>query len=374
VNVTINLFDSQTPTRYQNRTSTFTFPSASHNITIPSAVINMQLFNPIVSGRVVDAESSVGIEGASVSFITSGSNSSSRTITTGPNGTFSIQNLPARRNYTIVVAANGYENMQINLPKAPLLEGDVVIVQTIRLKNACCGNLRGVITDSSTNQPLAGVNVTIALSNSTSNIVAWNITGSDGVYYFFRVPAVAIEYLISASKPGFSQTSPQRYIVTSSTEFQVPNPIVMQLQNIQVNGVMYERVSKSPLGQVGSYGLTNAVRRDGVVFPGQTLGDTQTTFTFNLDWRYNYTIVCSDSAQQVSGGRTRNFADTNVTLSNLQPNVNVDVLCEMEALARRRAVEKEAAASEERHLRSFGKSEEAQNEKRTLKRKDNEMK
>jgi len=171
-----------------------------------------------IAGTILDNQTGKPISGATVTLTDSTGKIVGTPVTTGAAGTYSFANIPAGQtaasfNVSVTVAGGYFPNslaVSISL-------GDQLAGQNIGLDEE--GTITGLVTDSTTGQPLPNVSLTV--TDATSNTAVATIptplvttpgttTGPDGktsnyVATFVLTPGHT--YSVSASKPNFNPSA-----------------------------------------------------------------------------------------------------------------------------------------------------------------------
>jgi len=137
-----------------------------------------------LSGRVVAAQTGSGVADADIELM----GASSRTLQTDPDGRFLINDLAAG-DYTLTVAAEGLQSLQVQLGLSRGQQADIGRLELVADGASNAGTLRGAVTDAATGDPLAGATLTLPERNRATT------TGADGNYQFTGVEpgTVAVE-------------------------------------------------------------------------------------------------------------------------------------------------------------------------------------
>ena len=160
----------------------------------------------VVSGRVVDASSGLGLAGAQV-IVLDAQGTAVDTLTTASDGSYTSGPL-APGSYTIAVGLQGY--VATDLFNASLGSGGATTVATIPLVPAGQGGaatLGGTVRDASTNGGIQGATVELraGVNAAGGSVVATTTSDTLGVYFFPSVPVGT--YTVTASATGFTTGS-----------------------------------------------------------------------------------------------------------------------------------------------------------------------
>lgn len=157
-----------------------------------------------VTGKVIDAFDGQPVAWAFVEVLSSGA-----TVRTDSTGSFTLTNVPTGSQIIFFYLA-GYTDVAMTID---VVEGAMNDLGTISFSPfPTTGVIRGTVTDSTNNQPLSGVTVTI-LGPSTGSFV----TGSDGKYIFTNVNPGSVT--VTASKPGYYTLTGQVVVVACSINY-----------------------------------------------------------------------------------------------------------------------------------------------------------
>lgn len=143
-----------------------------------------------IQGIVTNSSTNEPIHGVNISLSPTG-----LSAVTGSDGRYEFKDLEAGQ-YTVQAVKEGYETntKSINIVAGNVSVGDMTLKPIITV-----GSILGVVTNSSTNEPIQGVNVTL---NPTGLSV---VTGSDGRYEFKDVEAG--QYTLQGMKTGFESNT-----------------------------------------------------------------------------------------------------------------------------------------------------------------------
>ncbi|KAA3656485.1 MAG: hypothetical protein DWQ10_15285, partial [Calditrichaeota bacterium] len=159
--------------------------------------ITLSRNDAFISGVVIDAKSGSGLSGAQLSAQVIGG---SQLFTTQSNtdGSFLFSNMPSITDIRFKISAekNGYALVQAVDDVAPNTAG---VVLNMLAKNAV---ISGKITDQETQQPVAGVTVTLGSFGRSPDISVQN--QADGSFSFSQL-VESFEYSISIAHPHFEE-------------------------------------------------------------------------------------------------------------------------------------------------------------------------
>ncbi len=242
-------------------------PASTQAITIPpdgTQTVNFVLTEipASLSGTVLDNQTGKPISGATVT-ITDSTGKTLGTVKTGADGTYSFSSLPAGQtaasfNVSATVPSGYFPGFVTPAPTLSL--GDSLTGQNIGLDEQ--GIITGLVTDSSTGQPLP--NVSLTLTDTKTGATPANLTpsplittpgttvGPDGMtsnYVATFVLTPGDTYAVSASKPNFNPSA----VVTVT-----PSPLMLGQvgrANIQLTsgigtlgGLVSDATTNAPVG------------------------------------------------------------------------------------------------------------------------------
>ena len=226
-------------------------------------------------------------------------------VTSGPNGVYSIPNLPTPGSYDLSFSAAGY---QVASDTEELAGGEARIANTVTL-TAGVGTLAGTVTDGK--NPLGGVTIT-ANANGQTITSATPTTGAVGR---FTIPNLVTPdtYLVTFSKSGFGTQTLAEHLGPGQ---QLTNlAVVMAGGAGQVNGTVV-----SPSGQ-SLGGVTITVAGGGPPVTTQTLTAGRVGFYVlsGLATPGRYTLTFSLAGYQsetvgIALGSSGSASSVNVTL------------------------------------------------------------
>jgi large repetitive protein len=181
------------------------------NTTSTSTVkLNANLSYATIQGTITDGKNN-NVSGATISLI-NGSGTVVQTVNTSANGTYSISNvIPGQ--YSVQVSASGYQTVTQNetVGNAQTVQANVMLQAGTNSNSS--PSITGIVTDSITGKPVAGVTVTV--KNSSGTVVGANTTGFDGSYTISGLSAGSYSETLSANN---YQTANQSNITVSTGE------------------------------------------------------------------------------------------------------------------------------------------------------------
>ena len=145
---------------------------------------------PTISGKVTDGSTGEAVA-ATIELV---SGDVLYKTETDAEGNYSMEVFQADKEYTMTVTAEGYDPVTETVT---FTEGSVV--KDIVFSNGA-RTVSGVITDSKTNEPLAGVRVVL----SDDWFSEWEMTTDENGAYSFEIADDSMEYALSASLEGYN--------------------------------------------------------------------------------------------------------------------------------------------------------------------------
>ncbi len=177
-----------------------TFASSPKNLSggihLAQDVALNQILNT-VSGRITDAVSGAGVEGAQVQLRNSLSDAIVKTVTSDRRGVYALPSLPAG-NYKLLVTKSGYDDFPSSRPgliKGGMTSNVDFVLDPKKL------TISGRAFDSETQASLAGVEIRVI--NQNGSTAASVITGADGKYSISSLYTGT--YSLSATLAGYRQ-------------------------------------------------------------------------------------------------------------------------------------------------------------------------
>ena len=149
-----------------------------------------------ISGIVTDAQTTVGIVGASVTCTCGGG------ATTGTGGTYSITNVTPG-NYSVTFSATGYVSRTVN---SVVVSAGHVTTESLALTED--GSISGQVTDSVTHAAIVGATVSCTCQGSNAT------TNSSGNYTFLNVPP-STTYSMTFSATSYASQTVNNVVVTA---------------------------------------------------------------------------------------------------------------------------------------------------------------
>ena len=242
-------------------------PPPSQTITIPAngtQTVNFVLTEILasLSGTVLDNQTGTPISGATVTLTDSTGKTIGTSVTTGATGTYSFTSIPAGQtassfNVSATVPAGYFAG---NLTPVPTLSlGDSLTGQTIRLDEK--GTITGLVTDSSTGQPLPNVALTVTntttgatVTTTTSPLVTTPGTtiGPDGKTSNYTATFVLTPgdtYAVSASKSNFNPSAAVTVAPAPLTNVTVGRADIKLTSGIgTLGGLVSDATTNAPVG------------------------------------------------------------------------------------------------------------------------------
>jgi len=150
-----------------------------------------------VLGTVRNASTNQSIAGATLAVA-----NTSLAVTSGSDGTYVINGVPAGQQ-VLMASAAGFIPTQVMVT----VPANQTVLQDISLVPVSEGTVQGIVRNAANGQPIAGATVSIANRSTTS--------GSDGAYTLSNVPVG--QQILTASAPGFISTQVTVTVVANQT-------------------------------------------------------------------------------------------------------------------------------------------------------------
>jgi Carboxypeptidase regulatory-like domain len=242
----------------------------------------------LVRGTVTDTVASKAVVGARVILSrNSGGGSFTDTVLTDAEGTFAFDSIPANSGYSIAVSATGYVNRTLNNQTVPA--GDTLIVTVGIAPPPAPGLVRGTVTDTVGNKPVAGARVILSRfgGGSFNDTVT---TDAEGKFGFDSVPANT-GYSIAVSATGYVNRTVNNQVVPAADTLVVAIGIAPPQPPGLVRGTVMDTVNNKAVA-----GARVILSRfgGGVSFNDTALTDAEGKFGFDsVPASTGYTVAVS---------------------------------------------------------------------------------
>jgi hypothetical protein len=272
------------------------------------------LYAATISGTVTDADSDEPIAGATVILSQGGGGGGMGTpidtTTTDASGQYSFT-VSETGGHRISVTAEGYDPetgfVRVMNPDGDYTE-DIALVADV----PGTGSITGIITDSQSDEPIAGADVTLETGGWNGQVVATTTSGADGSYSFEGLDAdtyaveVEMEEYDFARDGGIDVGDGEAVTVDIAMD-----PVVMGNATITVT----DAADDSPLA-----GATVNIRHNiggglGEIYTGTTDASGAVTFSDIVVGYYSATAVLADYVTETGGFMVEEGATQEVTMS-----------------------------------------------------------
>jgi hypothetical protein len=190
-----------------------------------------------ITGRVIDSQTAIPLGGVAVSL----TGPASLLLTTGSDGSFVFRSLPAG-SYTAQLTLANYGTLTTITSGQIGQTLDLGTLALTKSQGATTGTIQGVVRDSATSQPLAGVSV------SATGVATPVLTDGSGAYQISNVPAGLVT--VGASLAGYSTASGSANLAAGGLMVFSPILAAGNSQGTSLGGTVRNGATGAPLAGV----------------------------------------------------------------------------------------------------------------------------